>query len=111
MVIRGTADQLGLAEKVINDVDKSRAEVIIDVLVLEACRSKTRELGITPIMGGQPGFHTQIGLTSGGTPVPTGGTDPHPQAALHPANQFQGQQQQQGYLRNDWEAGRHQRAV
>jgi general secretion pathway protein D len=66
MVIRGTADQLALAEKVINDVDKSRAEVIIDVLVLEASQSRTRELGITPVSGSTPGINIPIAFTPGG---------------------------------------------
>jgi general secretion pathway protein D len=66
MVIRGTADALALAEKVINDVDKSRAEVIIDVLVLEASRSHTRELGITPVSGSTPGINIPIAFTPGG---------------------------------------------
>ncbi len=76
MVIRGTSDSMALAEKVINDVDKSRAEVIIDVLVLEASQSRTRELGITPVSGSTPGINIPIAFTPGGVaPATTGGTD------------------------------------
>ena len=72
LVVRGTADQVALAEKVINDVDKSRAEVIIDVLVLEASRSRTRELGIT-LLSGEPGINIPVGFTPR-NPVLVGGT-------------------------------------
>jgi general secretion pathway protein D len=76
MVIRGTSDAMALAEKVINDVDKSRAEVIIDVLVLEASQSRTRELGITPVSGSTPGINIPIAFTPGGAVVaPTPPTD------------------------------------
>ena len=43
LIMRGTEARLALAEKVIHDIDKARPEVIIDVLVLEASRSRTRE--------------------------------------------------------------------
>ena len=75
MVIRGTADAMALAEKVINDIDKSRAEVIIDVLVLEASQSRTRELGITPVSGSTPGINIPIAFTPGGVAPATSGTD------------------------------------
>ena len=47
IVIRATTDQLLLAEKLINDFDRARAEVVIDVAVLEVNRDKIRNLGIT----------------------------------------------------------------
>ncbi len=72
MVIRGTADALALAEKVINDVDKSRSEVIIDVLVLEASQSRIREYGITPVSGSTPGINIPIGFTPGGSTASSG---------------------------------------
>ena len=47
IVMRASPDQLVLAEKLINDLDRTRAEVIIDVAVLEVSRNKERSLGIT----------------------------------------------------------------
>ena len=55
IVMRATPDQLLLAEKLINDFDRARAEVVIDVAVLEVNRDKIRNLGIT--------LPTSIGLT------------------------------------------------
>jgi general secretion pathway protein D len=45
LIIKAEADKVALAEKMIADMDKPRAEVVIDVLVLETSRSKDRTLG------------------------------------------------------------------
>jgi general secretion pathway protein D len=55
IVMRASPDQLILAEKLINDLDRVRAEVIVDVAVLEVSRNKERDLGIT--------LPTSFGLT------------------------------------------------
>jgi len=47
IVMRATPDQLLLAEKLINDLDRARPEVVVDVAVLEVNRDKVRTLGIT----------------------------------------------------------------
>lgn len=48
IVVRGTPDQVALAEKIVNDLDKSRAEVIVDVAILQVSREKIRDLGLQP---------------------------------------------------------------
>jgi general secretion pathway protein D len=48
IVIRGTPDQIALAEKLIDDLDKSRPEVVVDVVIMQVERNKLRNLGITP---------------------------------------------------------------
>jgi general secretion pathway protein D len=48
IVIKGTPDQLALAQKMIDDIDKSKPEVIVDVVVAQVRRDKNRQLGITP---------------------------------------------------------------
>jgi general secretion pathway protein D len=47
IILRGTHDELTLAGKVLNDLDRARAEVVVDVAILEVNRDKTRRLGIT----------------------------------------------------------------
>jgi general secretion pathway protein D len=47
LILRGTPDELMLAEKVINDLDRPRSEVVVDVAILEVNRDKIRTLGIT----------------------------------------------------------------
>ena len=63
IVMRATTDQLLLAQKLINDFDRTRAEVVVDVAVLEVNRDKIRNLGIT--------LPTSIGLTP---QIPTSST-------------------------------------
>ncbi|HEY0796338.1 MAG TPA: cohesin domain-containing protein [Acidisarcina sp.] len=46
IVVRGTPDELLLCQKLINDLDKARPEVVIDVAVLEVSRDKLRNIGI-----------------------------------------------------------------
>ncbi len=55
IVMRATTDQLLLAQKLINDFDRARPEVVVDVAVLEVNRDKIRNLGIT--------LPTSIGVT------------------------------------------------
>ena len=45
IVIKGTPDQLALAQKMIDDIDKSKPEVIVDVVVAQVRRDKNRQLG------------------------------------------------------------------
>jgi general secretion pathway protein D len=48
IVIRGTPDQLALAEKLIGDLDKPRPEVVVDIAVMQVARNKALNLGISP---------------------------------------------------------------
>jgi general secretion pathway protein D len=48
IVVRGTPDQIALAQKLIGDLDKAKPEVIVDVAVLQVNRDKSRTLGISP---------------------------------------------------------------
>jgi general secretion pathway protein D len=66
LVVRGSRSELALVDKLIHDIDKARAEVIIDVLVLEVSKSNTRDLGFAPTSGGAPGINLPIGFTGGG---------------------------------------------
>jgi len=46
IVMRGTPDQLLLAEQLIDDLDKARPEVVIDVAVLQVDKDKVRNIGL-----------------------------------------------------------------
>jgi general secretion pathway protein D len=46
IVMRATPDQLLLAQKLLNDLDRSKPEVVVDVAVLEVNRDRIRTLGI-----------------------------------------------------------------
>ena len=47
IILRATPDQLLLAQKIINDLDRARSEVVVDVAVLQVNRDRVRNLGIT----------------------------------------------------------------
>ena len=47
IVCRGTPDELLLAQKLINDLDKARAEVVVDIAVLEVSKNWQRTLGVS----------------------------------------------------------------
>jgi general secretion pathway protein D len=47
IVMRATPDQLLLAQKLLNDLDRARPEVVVDVAILEVNRSVERNIGIT----------------------------------------------------------------
>jgi general secretion pathway protein D len=48
LVVRGTPDQIALAEKLVEDLDKARPEVIVDIAVLQISKDKSRTLGLSP---------------------------------------------------------------
>jgi general secretion pathway protein D len=75
IVIKGTPDQLALAEKMIDDIDKSKPEVIVDVVVAQVRRDKLRDLGILPPQNATVALqNTNLGsTTSGGTTTGSSG--------------------------------------
>jgi general secretion pathway protein D len=68
IVIKGTPDQLALAEKMIDDIDKPKPEVIVDVVVAQVRQDKLRNLGILPPQ------NATVALQSVGTTVSGSGT-------------------------------------
>ncbi len=48
LVIRGTPDQVALAESLLSSIDKAKPEVIVEVAVMQVTRDRMRQLGIQP---------------------------------------------------------------
>src|SRR6202790_3166408 len=48
IVVRGTPDQMALAQKLVDDLDKAKPEVLIEVAVRQVSRDKVHKLGINP---------------------------------------------------------------
>jgi len=48
LIIRGTTDQLILAQKLLTDIDKAKPEVVIDIAVLQVSRARIRTIGVNP---------------------------------------------------------------
>jgi general secretion pathway protein D len=74
IVVRGEADKIALADKLVADLDKPRPEVVIDVIVMEANRSRTRDLAATLLSGDQQGLRLPVSFSpraSLGVPNPS----------------------------------------
>jgi general secretion pathway protein D len=71
IVVRGTPDQLALAGKVIDDLDKARPEVIVDVAILQVNRDKAHTLGINPPTSATVALQNNINTTSSTTSTTT----------------------------------------
>src|SRR5436309_4171023 len=79
LVVRGTPDQIALAEKLVGDLDKARSEVIVDVAVMQVSRDKSRTFGINPPTSATVALQNNINTTTpttttGGTTTTTGNT-------------------------------------
>lgn len=78
LIVRGTADQVALTEKLIHDLDKPKSEVVIDVIVLQVNSQYSRSLAATIASGGTAGLQQAISFlpqtTTSGTTTTT--TDP-----------------------------------
>ena len=75
IVVRGTPDQIALAEKLVDDLDKSKPEVIVDVAVMQVSRDKAHTLGISPPTSAsvtlQPNINSTTATNSANTSAST----------------------------------------
>ncbi len=87
IIISATPEQVAAAEKMIRDLDQGKAEIQIEVEVIEADSDRVRDLGITPATVSSsgtitPGLQTGIGfnpgLVPGTTTAATGISASHP---------------------------------
>ncbi len=67
IMVRCTSDQVSLVQKILNDMDKPRAEIMLDVYILEANRTKTRSLAATIANGTKGGLNQAITYRPGTT--------------------------------------------
>src|SRR5450755_1349429 len=64
LIVRGTPDQIALAEKLVEDLDKARPEVIVDIAVMQISRDKSRTLGLNPPTSASVTLQSNIGTTT-----------------------------------------------
>ncbi len=74
LVVRGTPDQIALAQKLVDDLDRARPEVIVDIAVLQVSRDKSRTLGMNWPTSATVALQSNINTTT--TPSTTGTTSP-----------------------------------
>ncbi len=71
VVVRGTPDQITLAEKLVEDLDKAHPEVIVDIAVMQISQDKSRTLGLSPPTSATVTLQSNLNTT---TPTTTGTT-------------------------------------
>lgn len=64
IVIRGTPDQVLLAEKIVSDFDQAPPEVVVDFALMEVSRDKVHTLGINPPTSASVQLQANIGGNS-----------------------------------------------
>jgi general secretion pathway protein D len=74
LVVRGTPDQIALAEKLVEDLDKARPEVIVDIAVMQVSKDKSRTLGLSPPTSATVTLQSNLNTTSTTTGTTTGTT-------------------------------------
>jgi general secretion pathway protein D len=78
LVVRGTPDQIALAEKLVEDLDKARPEVIVDIAIMQVSKDKSRTLGLLPPTSAtvtlQSNINNTTTTTTGTTTSGTGAT-------------------------------------
>src|SRR5208283_5037778 len=73
IVVRGTPDQMALAQKLVDDLDRAKPEVMIEVAVMQVSKDRAHTLGINPptslTVALQPNVNstTTTGTTGSGT--------------------------------------------
>jgi general secretion pathway protein D len=74
LVVRGTPDQIALAQKLVGDLDKAKSEVIVEVAVMQVSRDKMRNLGISPPTSATVALQSNLNTTTGTTGSTTANT-------------------------------------
>jgi general secretion pathway protein D len=74
LIVRGTPDQIALAEKLVEDLDKARPEVIVDIAVMQVSRDKSRTLGLSPPTSASVQLQSNTNPVSPSTTVGATGT-------------------------------------
>jgi len=92
IVFRGTPDQLLLAEKLVEDMDKAKPEVMIEIAVMEVSKDALRTIGTNPptsiAVSMSPVSTDKNGNTSGGSSGSSGSSYSLPQIANLAAGNF-----------------------
>jgi len=74
LVVRGTPDQIALAEKLVDDLDRARPEVIVDIAVLQVSKDRSRTLGMSWPTSATVALQSNINSTTTTTGTTTSGT-------------------------------------
>ena len=73
VIVRGTPDQVALAQKIVDDLDKAHPEVIVDIAIMQVSRDRSRTLGLNPPTSATVTLQSNINNTLTPTTNPTTG--------------------------------------
>jgi general secretion pathway protein D len=76
IVVRGTPDQIAMAEKLLGDIDKAKPEVVVEIAVMQVRRDKARTLGIQPPTSATVALQPNVTTTTPATGTNTNTTTP-----------------------------------
>jgi len=92
IVIRGSPAKIAAAEKLVHELDRSKAEIVMEVAVVEADRDRARDLGLYPATvtstGITPGIQAGIGYTPTTSTTSSGTTTTSPTGLHLSTNDF-----------------------
>ncbi|MGD0568958.1 MAG: cohesin domain-containing protein [Candidatus Sulfotelmatobacter sp.] len=71
IVVRGTPDQIALAQKLVDDLDRARPEVVVDIAVLQISKDRSRTLGLSPPTSATVTLQSNINTTTPTTTTTT----------------------------------------
>ena len=76
LIVRAPVDAMALAEKLVHDLDKPKSEVVIDVVVMQANSSRTRDLAASIVnSSGTPGLNVPFVFSPRNPVVINGGSN------------------------------------
>jgi general secretion pathway protein D len=72
VIVRGTPDQVALAQKIVEDLDKARPEVIVDIAIMQVSKDRSRTLGFNPPTSATVTLQSNLNTTTSTTTTTTG---------------------------------------
>jgi general secretion pathway protein D len=88
IVIRDTPDKIMLAQKIVDDIDKPKSEVIVQFAVLQARRDRMRDLGISPGTTASLAFAPRAGIATPSSGSSSGSSGSGSTATSIPLNEL-----------------------
>lgn len=71
IVVRGTPDQIALAEKLVGDLDKAKSEVLVEIAVMQVSKDKMKQYGVNPPTSATVALQNNFNNTTTGTNTTT----------------------------------------
>ena len=74
IIVRGTPDQIALAEKLVGDLDRARPEVVVDIAIMQVSKDKAYTVGVSPPTSATVALQNNLNTTTTSTTTTTAST-------------------------------------